>query len=68
MKGWRGGIGGGPIFSDSRQNNYFYRYDNVSGAVFAASPLVERKSNLAVGIAVSRIVKVSKRTVTETED
>jgi MipA family protein len=110
MKKWSGGLSGGPIFSDSRQNNYFYsvsaaeamigrpaytaksgfagvqltsflsrrfpkywvggfaRYDNVSGAVFAASPLVERKSNLAVGLAVSRIFKVSKRTVTETED
>ncbi len=33
----------------------FVRYDNLRGAVFEDSPLVETRRYLAVGVAVSRV-------------
>ncbi len=110
MKGWKLGVSAGPVFSDSRQNAYFYtvapiealpgrpayvpgsgygglqasatlsrrfpkywvgafaRYDNLSGSAFESSPLVQRTSTAAIGIAITRILKTSKRMVTESEE
>jgi outer membrane scaffolding protein for murein synthesis (MipA/OmpV family) len=42
---------------------FFARYDDLNGAVFADSPLVETRSYLAVGVAVSRIFLQSREHV-----
>ena len=43
------------------------RYDNLSGAVYEDSPLIETKHAVAAGIAVSRVLRVSKRRVEVSE-
>ena len=45
----------------------FVRYDNLSGAVYEDSPLIETKHAVAAGIAVSRVLRVSKRRVEVSE-
>ena len=45
----------------------FIRYDNLSGAVYEDSPLIETKHAVAAGIAVSRVLRVSKRRVEVSE-
>lgn len=50
-----------------RGNNWigaFIRYDNVSDAVFADSPLVQRSHNFSAGIVVAWFIARSKQTVT----
>lgn len=41
----------------------FLRYDNISGAAFEDSPLVERNDGLSVGLIYSRFLFKSKKTV-----
>ena len=38
----------------------FLRYDNLQGAVFADSPLVQRRDYLATGFALIKLLAVSK--------
>ena len=41
----------------------FVKYDNLSGAVFADSPLVKRKQNVSAGLAVTFVLGRSERSV-----
>jgi hypothetical protein len=45
----------------------FVRYDTLSGAVFADSPLVKQKNYLAGGIAIAWVLGESSRKVDATE-
>lgn len=46
----------------------FIRYDNLSGAAFEDSPLVETRHSVMAGFAVAYILKKSARTVTRRND
>ncbi len=45
----------------------FIKYDNIHHAAFAASPLVERRSNLAAGFGISWVFARSARRVDTAE-
>ncbi len=45
----------------------FVKYDNISGAAFQSSPLVERRNNLSAGIAVTWIFAQSQQRVDRKE-
>lgn len=56
------------LSAQSRQRKnylaFFIRYDNVSGATFEDSPLVERTGNITAGVVFAWFVAKSKKTVT----
>jgi outer membrane protein len=69
----RGGAGGMQALAalsrrvDNHWTGFFIRYDNVSGARFADSPLVHRREHLSFGVAMSWVFATSSRQVSGTD-